>query len=94
MRSMVLLLSAALCCGSVHAAILQVLNYQGYLANSGGTPINGTISMTLRLYNAASGGVALWTDTQASVNVANGVFDIVLGSVTPLPRCRSMCRTG
>lgn len=71
-------------CGSVHAAVPQTINYQGNLTNLGGTPISSAVVMTFRLYNVASGGAALWTETQLSVNVANGIFDAVLGSVTPL----------
>ena len=85
MRAMILLLAAGLCCGSVDAAVPQMLNYQGYLTNSGGTPINGARAMTFRLYSASSGGASLWTETQPSVNVVNGIFDTTLGSITPLP---------
>ena len=41
------------------AAPPQTINYQGYLTNPGGTPVNSTVVMTFRLYNAASGGAAM-----------------------------------
>ena len=84
MRAIVLLLVAALCCGSVHAAVPHQINYQGMLTNPGGTPVNATVSMVLNLYNVDTGGAALYTETQ-SVVVANGVFNVLIGSVTPLP---------
>ncbi|MBK7472369.1 MAG: hypothetical protein IPI73_18885 [Betaproteobacteria bacterium] len=40
--------------------------------------------MTFRLYDAESGGAPIWTETQPSVNVENGVFSAILGAVTPL----------
>lgn len=39
--------------------------------------------MTLKIYNVASGGSALFTETQP-VAVANGVFNVLIGSGTPL----------
>jgi hypothetical protein len=66
----------------VFASVPQTINYQGYLTNSGGTPVTGNTSMTFRLYNAASGGVALWTETQPTVSVSNGTFSVLLGSAT------------
>jgi hypothetical protein len=64
--------------------INQKMNYQGLLANSSGTPITGTTNLVFRIYSQASGGGALWTETQSSVIVANGIFNVVLGSVTPI----------
>ena len=42
--------------GTASAAPPPTINYQGYLTSSGGTPINTSVVMTFRLYNAASGG--------------------------------------
>ena len=43
MRAIVLLLTAALCCGSASALVPHEINYQGYLTNPGGTPLNTTV---------------------------------------------------
>ena len=68
------------------AAPPQTINYQGTLTNAGGTPINGAVSMTFRIYNEASGvAAALWSETQMSVNVANGAFNTVLGALPAPP---------
>ena len=83
MRAIILLLAAALCCGNVHAQVPRKINYQGYLTNPVGTPVNATVSMALKLYNVATGGAALYTETQ-TVTVINGVFNVVVGSVTAL----------
>ena len=62
------------------------ISYQGRLADSGGTPVSSAgLGMTFKLYNAASGGSALWTETYAGVPVNNGLFHVLLGSITPIP---------
>jgi hypothetical protein len=60
-----------------------LINYQGYLTDDSGNPINDTLSMTFSIYDAASDGTQLWTETQ-SVTVTNGLFNVLLGSVNPI----------
>ena len=84
MKAIILLLAAALCCGSGHAAVPHQINYQGYLTTAGGAPVNASVTMTLNLYNVATAGATLYTETQM-VTVTNGVFNVLIGSVTALP---------
>ena len=70
--------------GPAGAQAPNLLNYQGVLKDSAGNPITGTRAMTFRLYDAATGGTLLWNETQPSVSVNNGLFSVLLGSVTPL----------
>ena len=42
------------------------------------------MNITFRLYNVASGGTALWSETHASLAVTNGLFDVLLGESTPI----------
>ncbi|MEW6512298.1 MAG: hypothetical protein AB1428_15215 [Bacteroidota bacterium] len=76
-----------LCLMAVVAANAQVprtLNYQGTLG-TGGTPVpDGNYNVTFRLYTAPSGGSAAWTEAQL-VQTRNGVFNAILGKITPLP---------
>ncbi|GMR21612.1 MAG: hypothetical protein BMS9Abin36_2214 [Gammaproteobacteria bacterium] len=60
------------------AAIPDDLDYQGYLTDSSGSPVNSSVNVTFLLYNVGSGGIALWGDTQ-SVAVNNGLFTVKLG---------------
>lgn len=63
--------------------------YQGRLADKNGAPLTQTVNMTFRLYAAASGGVPLWEEgwTGAnSVQVSDGLFNVMLGSLTPVPQ--------
>ena len=61
-----------------------ILSHQGRLLDSSDQPVNGPTTMTFRLYDQPTGGIALWTETQVGVQVTNGLFDSPLGSVTPL----------
>lgn len=65
------------------AQVPQTISYQGVLADADGNAVpDGDYDLTFTLYDAASGGTALWTETQ-SVAVVGGVFNVALGSVTP-----------
>jgi hypothetical protein len=66
-------------------SVPHLINYQGYLTDNAGNPIDGTLQMTFSIWDAASGGTQLWSETQASVAVINGLFNVLLGSVNPIP---------
>ena len=86
MKSIVLWLAAALYCGIVQAQVPHKINYQGYLTAPGsGVPVTGAVSMMFKLYTDPSGpNPALYSETQ-SVTATNGVFNAIIGSVTPIP---------
>jgi len=54
-----------------------MINYQGFLTDPNGTALNSPQDITFRLYEAASGGLPLWTETHSSVTVVNGMFNIL-----------------
>lgn len=61
------------------------ISFQGKLTNADGTNVaNDTYTMVFRIYAAASGGVAVWTETQ-SITTSAGLFHANLGAVTTLP---------
>ena len=67
------------------AQIPQLINYQGMLTDPAtGSGLTGTYSITFSIYDAATGGTALWTETQ-SVTANNGLFNVLLGSVNVIP---------
>ncbi len=69
---------------SADAEVPRTVSYQGLLRNADGTLVpNGNYQLTFRLYGAAAGGTALWTELQ-TVPVAEGVCAATLGSVTVL----------
>jgi hypothetical protein len=67
-----------------YAAIPATLNYQGMLTNASAQPVNNaSLSITFSFYTAATGGAALYTETQ-TVSVSNGLFNVRIGAVTPI----------
>jgi hypothetical protein len=61
----------------------RLVNFQGRLTDGSGSPVaDGSYSVTFVLYDAATGGVALWSETQ-SVSTGGGLFTALLGSITP-----------
>jgi len=66
-------------------AVPGMVTYQGKLANPDGAPVdNGTYTIQFSIYDVTSGGTALWSETQ-SVLITDGVYNVTLGSVTPIP---------
>ncbi|MDB5171001.1 MAG: hypothetical protein JWO35_695 [Candidatus Saccharibacteria bacterium] len=63
------------------AANPTTMSFQGKVVNADGTNVtDGTYGFVFKLYTAGSGGSALWTETQSSVTVTAGVFQVNLGS--------------
>lgn len=79
--ALVLLATAA----AASAAVPSTVAFQGYLTDPLGAPVNGTVSLVLSIYDVPAGGTSRWTETQPAVAVADGVFAVALGSVTPFP---------
>jgi hypothetical protein len=67
------------------ATVPSTTSYQGVLTdNSGNLVADGPYNLVFRMYDVASGGLALWTETQSGVQVSKGGFAVILGSITPL----------
>ncbi len=62
----------------------QQVNFQGLLLDSSGVPVNGLVDMSFTLYDAATGGTSLWTETHVDVDVIDGVYNLALGSTAPM----------
>jgi hypothetical protein len=66
------------------AQIPQTMSYQGVLTDGAGTPVaDGSHDLTFAIYTVASGGAAIWTETQ-TVQVTGGIFSVVLGELNAL----------
>jgi len=88
------LLTLVVCLAIVHlsffaspslADIPQVISYQGKVTDSGGTPVpDGSYGMRFNIYDVATGGTSLWYSGVVSVQVAGGVFSVLLGE-SPQP---------
>ena len=60
------------------------LNYQGLLLDDVGDTVQGAVALDFALYDALTGGTQLWAESHPAVPVVDGVYDVVLGSTTPL----------
>lgn len=68
----------------VNAAVPHLINYQGRLTDTSGTPLNGSYNLTFRIYDTESAGNLLWEEAQSGVVIQKGIFSVLLGSVTNL----------
>jgi len=65
-------------------ALPQIMTYQGRLTDATGTPVpDGEYSITFKLYAQLTGGSPFWMETQ-KVGTRDGLFSVLLGSVTPI----------
>lgn len=58
----------------------EVIHYQGVLRDALEHPIDGTVAMVFRLYDAQTGGNEILVDTHPGVQVLGGMFDAPVGS--------------
>lgn len=65
------------------AQVPQIINLQGYLTDASNNPLNGVHSIEFKIYDNVTGGTAIWSETQ-SVTVTEGVFSVLLGTITPI----------
>ena len=81
-----LIVGVALVVAPAVAAVPGVVNYQGRLTDNTPqqNPLDATLTMEFSVWDSATGGAALWTETQ-SVQVVKGLFSVLLGSVTSMP---------
>lgn len=58
--------------------------FRGELVDSASTPISGVFPLVFRLYTSAEATDAVWRE-ERYVAVDTGMYDVLLGGVTPLP---------
>jgi hypothetical protein len=71
--------------GVAHAAVPGEVAHQGRLTTASGTALAGSSAVTFTVYDAATSGSALWTETHSAVAFDDGYYAVQLGSVTALP---------
>jgi hypothetical protein len=67
------------------AGVPVMMNYQGYLTDLDNAPRHGTFGMDFAIFADSVGGSPLWSESYGSVSVEAGIFNVLLGSVNPLP---------
>lgn len=76
--------------GHTQAAVPYIINFQGKMTNrADGTNVtDGNYGMQFKIYDAATNGNLLWTETwdatSTQVTVTNGVFNVKLGTLASL----------
>ena len=74
------------CLAGVFGATPGTISYQGRLTDDSGQPVaDGDYQVTFNIYSLSSGGDTLWTSGARTINLANGLFNYLLGSHIPLP---------
>ena len=65
-------------------AVPEMMNYQGYLTDNVGNPINATgLEMRFTIYEDDLGTMDVWREIQF-VDVTDGLFTVILGSGSPM----------
>lgn len=67
------------------AQVPQMINYQGKLTKANGAPLDTTIQMVFTIYADSNGTTSKWIESQEAVRVEKGIFNVLLGSVNPIP---------
>lgn len=60
------------------AQVPESISLQGILTEPDGTPMDGTVQISARLYDAAQGGLVVWENYEQAVLVTNGIYEITL----------------
>jgi hypothetical protein len=67
------------------AAVPRLINYQGALSDTRGVAIEGPHTLTFSFYSSTGAGASpLWREVHRSIDVKDGLFHVVLGSVNPI----------
>lgn len=83
-RTAVLVLAVSCLAFTAFGAVPQTMNVQGKLTDAGGSPVaDASYSVDFTIYDSASAGNALWTETN-SVATVDGLFSVIIGATTPL----------
>lgn len=72
--------------GTSLAAIPGVVEYQGRLLESGGSPVaDGNHVVLFEIFDVAAGGSSLWSSGNRTVQTADGLFNYPLGDSSAFP---------
>ncbi|MCH7948468.1 MAG: hypothetical protein IIC66_11780, partial [candidate division Zixibacteria bacterium] len=74
---------------TTEAEVPQLINYQGVLSDSAGAPLDGTFDITFKVYSQPVAGTEFWTETHSGAAVNDGLFAVILGSITPFGSTKS-----
>jgi len=68
----------------VSAEVPRMMHYQGRLTDTLGIAMDTKVNLTFGFFEDSAGTSQLWTEKHESVTVEDGLFSVLLGSVTPI----------
>ncbi len=84
-RVLMLVLTLVALTTSISAGVPNTINYQGRLTDDGGQAVSGSKLMKFKIYGSLLGDDSLWSSNFRAVQIDNGLFNVQLGLVVPLP---------
>lgn len=75
---------ASISLASATSTVPGLLNYQGYLTDNSGAPLDGSYAIKFAIYDAPTDGNELWSETQLGVEVNDGQLSALLGESVPI----------
>ncbi len=63
----------------------RLLNYQGFLTDSSGNRYTGEANVKVSIHDSIVAGRTLWVEVINNVGIVQGIFNAILGNVTPIP---------
>jgi hypothetical protein len=80
MKTIVSTILSAAFAGAAFAQVPNLINYQGRLTDANGAAVTGTKNFSISIFDAATGGNLLYTETIGAVTLdANGVYSFQFG---------------
>jgi len=67
------------------AGVPPLINYQGKLQDADGDPVTTPVTVIFAIWDDPSAGDSLWSEPQDITPNADGLFSVLLGSVSPIP---------
>jgi len=77
-------LGAAASAPQAALTIPHTFSYQGTLRDANGDLMNGTVTLTIKLYATVTGGSALHSESFTNVTVRTGLFSVVVGDAAAI----------
>ena len=90
MRSLItalglLIVLAVVSAPKTYSAVPLLMNYQGKITDSTGSPINDTLDVTFKIYVDSVTTSSEWVEIHNSVPIELELIELKLGSITPFP---------
>ncbi len=69
---------------AARAEVPGQINYQGFLVDAGGVPVDGDVQVLFMIYDQEIDGSEIWSEGPMTVPAVGGVINAIFGQTTPL----------